>query len=100
MRTVPLPFPDLLSQLFVDGAMSTGVDTWGPTSTFPHYSENLPDLNLTEDDDVYIPQMEQPPSPIDPHLMSEESSARTKTPTTKRKGKDTLHSKLIEVGRN
>lgn len=97
MRTAPLPFPDLLSQLF-EGAMSTGVDSWGPTSTLPHPSENLPDLNLTEDDDVYIPQFEQPPSPTNPHPMSEESSARTNTRATKRKSKETLNSKLMEVG--
>ncbi|KAI3751494.1 hypothetical protein L2E82_22582 [Cichorium intybus] len=96
LRTAPLPFPDLLSQLF-EGAMSTGVDSWGPTSTLPHPSENLPDLNLTEDNDVYIPQFEQPPSPTNPHPMSEESSARTNTRATKRKSKETLNSKLMEV---
>jgi len=44
LRSVPLCYPDLCTQLF-EGATATGNASWGPSSTLPHPTEVF-----TEDD--------------------------------------------------
>lgn len=46
LRNTTLPFPDLCAKLF-DGSMSTGIKSWGPTSSEPMPND---DPLLVEDD--------------------------------------------------
>ncbi|XP_022034976.1 L10-interacting MYB domain-containing protein-like [Helianthus annuus] len=93
LRSVPLAFPELCCQLY-EGSTSNGFDSWGPSSTLPHPSEEVNEHNL-DGMDVECTQVDSPGKGV-----SEESSIRSqkKEKGEKRKHKATLESKLIEVG--
>lgn len=86
LRTAPLLYPDLCIRLF-DDVTPYGFYGWGPSSKLPHPSEGMD-----------FTQMEQPSTRNDSQAASDESTARSKKRATKRKGKDTFTSKMIEIG--
>ncbi|KAI3693747.1 hypothetical protein L1987_76699 [Smallanthus sonchifolius] len=45
LRSAPLSYPELCIQLF-EGSTSNGFESWGPSSTLPHPSEEVFDHNL------------------------------------------------------
>ena len=100
LRNAPLPCPNLCTQLF-DGATSTGVHSWGPSSTLPHPNETFSthDFEDTEMDEP-APHADTPSSTV-PQPTSEESSGRTKNKGGKRNGpkETTLDDELKEVGK-
>ncbi|CAI9268818.1 unnamed protein product [Lactuca saligna] len=85
LRNAPLFCPELCTQLF-EGATSTGVHSWGPSSTLPHPNETF------STHDFQDTEMEEPtphtdiPSSTVPQPTSEESSGRTKNKGGKRNG--------------
>ncbi|KAJ0957953.1 putative Myb/SANT-like domain, harbinger transposase-derived nuclease domain-containing protein [Helianthus annuus] len=93
LRSAPLAFPELCCQLY-EGSTSNGFDSWGPSSTLPHPSEEVNEHNL-DGMNVECTQVDSPGKGV-----SEESSIRSqkKEKGEKRKHKATLESKLIEVG--
>jgi len=72
LKSVPLLFPDLCTELF-EGSTSTGIDSWGPSSTLPHPAD------YTEHDyvDVDSTPNETPDFPT-PGGASEASSGHSK----------------------
>ncbi|XP_052624812.1 uncharacterized protein LOC111888675 [Lactuca sativa] len=100
LRNAPLPCPELCTQLF-DGATSTSVHSWGPSSTLPHPNETFSthDFEDTEMDEP-APHADTPSSTV-PQPTSEESSGRTKNKGGKRNGpkETTLDDELKEVGK-
>ena len=100
LRNTSLPCPELCTQLF-DGATSTGVHSWGPSSTLPHPNETFSthDFEDTEMDEP-APHADTPSSTV-PQPTSEESSGRTKNKGGKRNGpkETTLDDELKEVGK-
>ena len=110
LRSVPLIFPDLLSQLF-DGAAATGTESWGPSSRQPRPVTQ--DANYHVFDDVQCTQdetptpMDQSPTetPMAPASAGEASSAPPQKKGTKRKAKDDgnkvdIDLNLLEVGQS
>ncbi|XP_021986060.1 L10-interacting MYB domain-containing protein-like [Helianthus annuus] len=83
LRSAPLSFPELCVQLF-EGSTSNGFDSWGPSSTLPHPSEEVFDHNLNGIEDVECGQMEPPTQGA-----TEEASGRSKK-REKRKDKATI----------
>ncbi|KAI3783498.1 hypothetical protein L1987_42582 [Smallanthus sonchifolius] len=94
LRSAPLCFPELCIQLF-EGSTSNGFESWGPSSTLPHPSEEVFDHNLNGIEDFECTQMDGQTLGA-----SEESSVPTKKRGEKRKDKETINSKIIEVGDN
>ncbi|KAJ0587225.1 putative Myb/SANT-like domain-containing protein [Helianthus annuus] len=72
LRSAPLSFPELCVQLF-EGSTSNGFDSWGPSSTLPHPSEEVFDHNLNGIEDIECGQMEPPTQGA-----TEEASGRSK----------------------
>lgn len=108
LRSVPLIFPDLLSQLF-DGAAGTGTESWGPSSRQPRPVTQ--DVNYHVFDDVQCTQDETPTpmdqtttqTPMAPASAGETSSAPPQKKGTKRKDKDDgdkVDIDLLEVGQS
>ncbi|KAK9066660.1 hypothetical protein SSX86_013983 [Deinandra increscens subsp. villosa] len=114
LRTTPLEYPELCIQLF-EGSTSTGVDSWGPSSTLPRDSEEVFDDNEYEDiDDNEMPLVVSqrnkttPPSQGGSEEFSERSAKRKsssqgvsdESPIRPKKGKakETFKSKVLEVG--
>ncbi|XP_023728349.1 uncharacterized protein LOC111876058 [Lactuca sativa] len=105
LRNAPLSCPDLCIQLF-DGATSTGVHSWGSSSTLPHPNE---DFTTHDFEDIEMeeqaPHADTPnstvPQPTSASPAREESSGRTKNKGGKRNGpkETTLDDELKEVGR-
>ncbi|KAI3810629.1 hypothetical protein L1987_20250 [Smallanthus sonchifolius] len=77
------------------GSTSNGFESWGPSSTLPHPSEEVFDHNLNGIEDFECTQMDGQTLGA-----SEESSVPTKKRGEKRKDKETINSKIIEVGDN
>ncbi|KAI3808824.1 hypothetical protein L1987_24785 [Smallanthus sonchifolius] len=94
LRSAPLSYPELCIQLF-EGSTSNGFESWGPSSTFPHPSEEVFDHNLNGTEDFECTQTDRQTLGA-----SEESSVPTKKRGEKRKDKETINSKIIEVGDN
>ncbi|KAI3773504.1 hypothetical protein L1987_48034 [Smallanthus sonchifolius] len=69
--------------------------SWGPSSTLPHPSEEVFDHNLNGIEDFECTQMDRQTLGA-----SEESSVPNKKRGEKRKDKETINSKIIEVGDN
>ncbi|XP_052627063.1 uncharacterized protein LOC128133601 isoform X2 [Lactuca sativa] len=100
LRNAPLPCPELCTQLF-DGATSTGVHNWGPSSTLPHPNETFSTHDFEDIEmDEPAPHADTPSSTV-PQPTSEESSGRTKNKGGKRNGpkETTLDDELKEVGK-
>ncbi|KAK1435045.1 hypothetical protein QVD17_00803 [Tagetes erecta] len=72
LRRSSLSYPELCIQLF-EGSTSNGFDSWGPSSTLPHPSEEVSDYNLNGLDDIVSTQMEPATQGV-----SEESSVRSR----------------------
>ncbi|KAL8251474.1 hypothetical protein R6Q59_035167 [Mikania micrantha] len=89
---VPLSYPKLCVQLF-EGSMSNGFDSWGSSSILSHPLDEASDHNSNGIDVFDCTQMEPPSQGV-----SEATSVRSKKGDKKRKAKETLNSKLIEVG--
>ncbi|KAF5804910.1 hypothetical protein HanXRQr2_Chr05g0202711 [Helianthus annuus] len=70
LRSAPLAFPELCCQLY-EGSTSNGFDSWGPSSTLPHPSEEVNEHNL-DGMDVECTQVDSPGKGV-----SEESSIRS-----------------------
>ncbi|KAD4384378.1 hypothetical protein E3N88_24546 [Mikania micrantha] len=92
LRSAPLPYPEICIHLF-EGSTSNGFDSWGPSSTLPHPVEEVSEHNLNGLESIECTQIEPPTQGV-----SEESSGQSKKKGEKRKVKETLNSKLIEVG--
>lgn len=95
LKTVPLLFPGLCTQLF-EGSTSTDFDSWGPSSTLPR-----PTPEYTEHDfhEVQCTQKETPDSTQ--HVAaSEESSGHSKNRRVggnKRAGGNKRNARALEV---
>ncbi|KAI3829482.1 hypothetical protein L1987_03607 [Smallanthus sonchifolius] len=94
LRSAPLSYPELCIQLF-EGSTSNGFESWGPSSTLPHPSEEVFDHNLNGTEDFECTQTDRQTLGA-----SKESSVPTKKRGEKRKDKETINSKIIEVGDN
>ncbi|KAI3786901.1 hypothetical protein L1987_40969 [Smallanthus sonchifolius] len=94
LRSVSLCYPELCIQLF-EGSTSNGFESWGPSSTLPHPSKEVFDYNLNGIEDFECTQKDRQTLGA-----SEESSVPTKKRGEKRKDKETINSKIIEVGNN
>ncbi|KAI3713126.1 hypothetical protein L1987_71698 [Smallanthus sonchifolius] len=77
------------------GSTSNGFESWGPSSTLPHSSEEVFNHNLNGIEDFECTQTDRKTLGA-----SEESSVLTKKRGEKRKDKETINSKIIEVGDN
>ncbi|KAK1429949.1 hypothetical protein QVD17_12312 [Tagetes erecta] len=107
LRRSPVSYPELCIQLF-EASTSNGFDSWGPSSTLPHPVEEVSDHNLTGLDDIESTQIEPPTQGVSEEssvrsrnkreflTQGEEASVRANNKRGKRK--ETLNSKLIEVG--
>ncbi|MFS7960369.1 putative Myb/SANT-like domain-containing protein [Helianthus anomalus] len=90
LRSAPLAFPELCCQLY-EGSTSNGFDSWGPSSTLPHPSEEVKStiwMVWMSNALKWIPQVKV--------LVRSQVSGPPKK-GEKRKHKATLESKLIEV---
>ncbi|XP_023765942.1 uncharacterized protein LOC111914433 [Lactuca sativa] len=100
LRNAPLPCPNLCTQLF-DGVTSTGVHSWGPSSTLPNPNETFSTHNFEDTEmEETTPHPDTPSSTV-PQPNSEESSGRTKSKRGKRNGpkETTLDDELKEAGK-
>ncbi|KAL8231051.1 hypothetical protein R6Q57_000829, partial [Mikania cordata] len=91
LRNASRPYPEICIHLF-EGSTSNDFDSWGPSSTLPHHVEEVYDHNLNGLESIECTQIE----PVT-QGVSEESSGQSKK-RRKKKVKETLNSKLIEVG--
>src|SRR4051812_48496368 len=76
LKTVPLIFPDLCTDLF-EGSTSTGIGSWGPSSTLPHPNEYTDVDDTPNYVDVDDTPNETPPIPT-PGGASVASSGNSK----------------------
>ncbi|PWA40334.1 Myb DNA-bind domain-containing protein [Artemisia annua] len=81
LRKTTLPFPDLCAQLF-DGAMSTGIRSWGPSSHEPMPRDEP--LVIEDDQEIEIVETSQP-IPVATQSLSHPPAEKTK-----RKGKQVM----------
>ncbi|KAI3795023.1 hypothetical protein L1987_37666 [Smallanthus sonchifolius] len=94
LRTTQLSYPELCIQLF-EGSTSNGFESWGPTSTLPHPYEEVLDITLHGIEDTEFTRMDTSTPNV-----NEESPVRPTKRGEKRKDRESLNSKLIEVRDN
>ncbi|KAI3773758.1 hypothetical protein L1987_48290 [Smallanthus sonchifolius] len=78
-----------------NGSTSNCFESWGPSSTLPHPSEEVLDNTLNGIGDIEFTRMDTPTVSV-----NEESPVRPTKRGEKRKDRESLNSKLIEVGDN
>ncbi|KAI3670484.1 hypothetical protein L1987_87819 [Smallanthus sonchifolius] len=77
------------------GSTSNGFESWGPSSTLPHPYEEVLENTLNGIEDIEFTRMDTPTPSV-----NEESPVLPTKRGEKRKDRESLNSKLIEVGDN
>ncbi|KAL8257297.1 hypothetical protein R6Q59_029338 [Mikania micrantha] len=94
LRTVPLAYPELCTQLF-EGSTSNGFESWGPSSTLPHPFEEVLDNTSNGLEDVDLTAMGTPTASV-----NDDSPVQPKKKGVKRKDRESVNSSLIEIKDN
>ncbi|KAL8237353.1 hypothetical protein R6Q59_018434 [Mikania micrantha] len=94
LRTVPLAYPELCTQLF-EGSTCNDFESWGPFSTFPHPFEEVLDNTSNGLEDVDLTAMGTPTVSV-----NDDSPVQPKKKGVKRKDKESINSSLIEIKDN